>query len=76
MDGESRARIFRADGGDAFGRCYLVEGVIDTILAYLSAAPVETLGPGDLRSNDDAIGVIFLTWEHHFGPALLRRTSG
>lgn len=49
---------------------------VDAILAYLLAAPMETLGPGDLGLDDDVNGVIFLSWEHHFGAALVRRTSG
>ena len=59
--------IFHADDGDAFGHRYLVEGVVNTVLAYPPVAPGETLGSGDLRSDADANDVVLLSWEHRLG---------
>lgn len=49
-----------------------VEGFVDAVLAYLLTAPRKTLGLGDLGSDDDINGVIFLSWGHPLGAALVR----
>lgn len=53
-----------------------VEGVVDVVLSYLPTAPGETLGPGDLGSDDDVNGVVFLSCEHRRGAASVRWTGG